>query len=916
MTDNKNFKKLVRDRMAKTGESYTTARNSLVAHNVNGLAVLQNLQETNDTPAATLERYLMSSEADQRWWFVPGEIVTTLREADKSIPLAYEYDDGNVWGFRLGEERVLWDHQASALVLGATGLEAATAQRLRETIKTLALPRPRWVLTRQEQATIDRVAFELHESRWITGRKLRHALKMSGNEFAKIKETLRPRYLVDQSGDKGDYYQLTLSGLLLSSERAFASRVIECALLVLREKFEADPDTARFGTEDLISRGKFDPEDGGVIDGVLNAAWLTHGGGGQGEGRTLRMTYGVPPDIEDLIKCTSTDDFVRLVRQSGHNQRAWPTAPMKLAMAVERGHAHAATASAQESPMRYDVTLSFAGEDRQHAEALADLLRVAGVKVFYDRYEQAELWGKNLYEHLHSVYSEQATFCVIFVSEHYAKKLWTSHERKAAQERAFKERGGEYILPIRLDETRLPGLADTIGHLSINDGIDQIAAMLIKKLRARGDLPGETTASSTTASEATKTERHVTGNSQWLAPVATLTSRGRATPVPAVSWLVSLEQTTPFDGTKAELHDALNAAVVTYDLGNFGRGVRWPRLLVLPDAKQETRGDGTLVWSYAYATGAANEVGDEQLSLTPTGAFTFQRDVVWDTDDPAVDFGLLADDVLLCLLFAERFSSAIGLSFEGGRATLSLRRPESSRGTLAIFHATPVSPEQPHRAARLPNGRGDPAGSIRLPVGPLGADGLVAAAKRLLDRVANEFDHDASVLGSGPNFMAISTASLAARVKALKLAPPVEPEVNRGPALTVRFERTSMDRDSAGTVVVHHYELVARLTNTTSKRLDDWYVEAELPTLLLEPDTAYKALVTERSDLNRSLLRTSTKLPPLPSGDHYEWRLPYRVDNNIFWNHHEALERAAATTRAFVDGALVAEIVLEKIQDF
>ena len=48
----------------------------------------------------------------------------------------------------------------------------------------------------------------------------------------------------------------------------------------------------------------------------------------------------------------------------------------------------------------YDVALSFAGEDRIHAVALAEILSRRGVKVFYDKYEKSTLWGKDLYTHL------------------------------------------------------------------------------------------------------------------------------------------------------------------------------------------------------------------------------------------------------------------------------------------------------------------------------------------------------------------------------------------------------------------------------------------------------------------------------------------------------------------------------------
>jgi hypothetical protein len=60
----------------------------------------------------------------------------------------------------------------------------------------------------------------------------------------------------------------------------------------------------------------------------------------------------------------------------------------------------------------YDVAISFAGEQRTEAEAIADCLRKNGIKVFYDRYEQADLWGKDLYEHLSDVYQKKARFCL------------------------------------------------------------------------------------------------------------------------------------------------------------------------------------------------------------------------------------------------------------------------------------------------------------------------------------------------------------------------------------------------------------------------------------------------------------------------------------------------------------------------
>jgi hypothetical protein len=48
----------------------------------------------------------------------------------------------------------------------------------------------------------------------------------------------------------------------------------------------------------------------------------------------------------------------------------------------------------------YDVCLSFAGEQRAYVEKVAQALQERGVRVFYDVYERATLWGKDLPTHL------------------------------------------------------------------------------------------------------------------------------------------------------------------------------------------------------------------------------------------------------------------------------------------------------------------------------------------------------------------------------------------------------------------------------------------------------------------------------------------------------------------------------------
>src|SRR4030042_1176169 len=125
---------------------------------------------------------------------------------------------------------------------------------------------------------------------------------------------------------------------------------------------------------------------------------------------------------------------------------------------------NASTDTSQESSV-YEIVLSFAGEDRPYVEEVADHLTEQDVRCFYDKYEDVTLWGKDLAEHLDKVYSS-ARFCVMFISKHYADKVWTNHERRSALARAIEQRE-EYILPARFDYTEIPESRHTLGYVDL-----------------------------------------------------------------------------------------------------------------------------------------------------------------------------------------------------------------------------------------------------------------------------------------------------------------------------------------------------------------------------------------------------------------------------------------------------------------
>jgi TIR domain len=132
----------------------------------------------------------------------------------------------------------------------------------------------------------------------------------------------------------------------------------------------------------------------------------------------------------------------------------------------------------------YEIALSFAGEDRKLVEGVADLLKSYGVAVFYDKFEEVQLWGKDLTAHLAEIYKNRANYCAMFISEHYVSKAWPQLERQHAQSRALIEKR-EYILPIRLDQSEVPGLPSTLAYVDARHlSPVQIAERLRQKIRS------------------------------------------------------------------------------------------------------------------------------------------------------------------------------------------------------------------------------------------------------------------------------------------------------------------------------------------------------------------------------------------------------------------------------------------------
>lgn len=138
---------------------------------------------------------------------------------------------------------------------------------------------------------------------------------------------------------------------------------------------------------------------------------------------------------------------------------------------------------------KYDIALSFAGEDREYVDKVAQILKDKGVRVFYDKFEEVDLWGKDLGIHFDYVYRRQSKYFVPFISVHYEQKVWTNYEVRTAIARAI-ENKEEYILPVRFDKTELDGIRSTLGYLDISKmPPEELANKIIQKLGSEANVP-------------------------------------------------------------------------------------------------------------------------------------------------------------------------------------------------------------------------------------------------------------------------------------------------------------------------------------------------------------------------------------------------------------------------------------------
>jgi hypothetical protein len=135
---------------------------------------------------------------------------------------------------------------------------------------------------------------------------------------------------------------------------------------------------------------------------------------------------------------------------------------------------------------RYDFALSFAGADRDIAEALNNRLSDAQIAIFYDKDEQHRILAANIEDYLAPIYRSEAQFVVALLGSEYPKRIWTKFESEQ-----FKQRfGEESVIPIWFADTPVGMFDETsrVGGFTIDRAkvlasqIEDLSQLLIRKL--------------------------------------------------------------------------------------------------------------------------------------------------------------------------------------------------------------------------------------------------------------------------------------------------------------------------------------------------------------------------------------------------------------------------------------------------
>jgi hypothetical protein len=159
--------------------------------------------------------------------------------------------------------------------------------------------------------------------------------------------------------------------------------------------------------------------------------------------------------------------------------------PVSTAVQGTEGFGSADVATATPRSSRFQVALSFAGEQRWIVSQVAGKLAAAlgRDQIFYDKYHEAELARPDLDLHLQQIYLDSGLL-VVFLSADYERKEWCGLEWRVVRD-LIKRKSSDQIMLIRFDDAPISGLLGIDGFINIKGRKPgEIADLILERLRS------------------------------------------------------------------------------------------------------------------------------------------------------------------------------------------------------------------------------------------------------------------------------------------------------------------------------------------------------------------------------------------------------------------------------------------------
>jgi formylglycine-generating enzyme len=129
---------------------------------------------------------------------------------------------------------------------------------------------------------------------------------------------------------------------------------------------------------------------------------------------------------------------------------------------------------------KYDIAFSFAEEELVVATQIAEAFKKKAIAYYLYTEHDADNLGKSLLQITQQVYGTDTRHVLLITSEVFVKKYWTSIESQIVQIAAAHK--PDFIFRLKLDDTRVDGISDTLFSLKWKDNAEEIAAIIHSRL--------------------------------------------------------------------------------------------------------------------------------------------------------------------------------------------------------------------------------------------------------------------------------------------------------------------------------------------------------------------------------------------------------------------------------------------------